>query len=107
MAKLPDLTEEDLKKIERLKGTDTASKDVSPELYFLAEFGAYFGWDAIFAIEAGIIPISKAIDLLEAAQKVRYSHLYDQALAMYYATKDAATFNKGMKVFVNKSKVVE
>jgi hypothetical protein len=107
MAKLPDLTPEQLAKIQRLKGDDTATAEVSPEMYFIAEFGYYFGWGAIVALETGVIGINRAIDLMEAAQKVWYSHVHDQALATFYATKDAKTFNQGIKTFVKKSKVTE
>lgn len=105
---LPKLTEEDLAKVEKLKGTDSSTQvDVSPELYFLAEFGKFYGWEGIVALETGVISVEKAVDLVVASKKVWYAYLYEESVAAFYATKDAKAFNKGMKTFVNKSKVVE
>jgi len=108
MPRLPELTPEQLAKVNKLKGMDSSTDvEVSPEMYFLAEFGKFFGWEGIVAIETGVIPISKAIDLVAASKKVWYSYLYEESLANFYANKDAKSFNKGMKTFINKSKVVE
>lgn len=108
MAKLPELSPEDLAKVEKLKGIDSSSQiDVSPELYFLAEFGRYYGWEGIVALETGVISLERAIDLVTASKKVWYSYLYEESLAMFYATKSDKAFNKGMKTFINRSRVTE
>lgn len=106
MAKLPDLTPEDLEKIARLKG-EVEESNVSPEMYFIAEFGYYFGWAGILAIENGDISLEKANELISAARKVWYTKLYEQSITGFYANKDGKTFNSGMKPFINKMKVQE
>lgn len=107
MSKLPELSPEDLKKVERLKGGNPELKKISPEMYLLAEFGHFFGWEGVLAMETEVISLQKAIELIEAMRVVEGRKLYEQAKAMFYATKDSATFNKGMAPYANKSRIEE
>lgn len=65
---------------------------ISPEIYSIAEFGYYFGWDAILAVKRGYIEahddkmdlkkevftLDEMNVLLEGARKVWYSKLVEQ-----------------------------
>lgn len=107
MTQLPKLSPEDLKKVERLKGVKPDLKKISPEMYLLAEFGHFFGWEGVLAIETEVISLAKAVELIEAMRVVEGKKLYEQAKAMFYATKDSATFNKGMAPYANNSRIEE
>ena len=64
--------------------------DISPEMFELAEFGYYFGWDALMAVRRGftIEPVTGKHELLsmeeiqvilEAVRKVWYTKLIESA----------------------------
>lgn len=83
--------------------------DVSPEMYMVAEFGYYFGWESVLAIKRGYIEkigpngdvvkepftLGEALVLLEAARKVWYSKLVEQAHGSLIANTSARTQNPG------------
>lgn len=94
MPKLPQLSPEDIEKVKRLKG-ETAP--ISREMYFLAEFGYYFGWPGIVAIETEVISLDKAQKLLEATRKVHNDKMYEQSKFDFYASKGAKDYNTGIK----------
>ena len=79
---------------------------VSPEFYMAAEFGYYFGWDAVVALRRGytvepvsgdkeLLTMAEAQLLLEGARKVWYSKLVDHAETSVIAN----TFNASSKSF--------
>lgn len=117
MARLTKLSPERLEELRKLRGdAQTADDiDVSPEMFFLAEFGYYFGWEGITALEGhgrgllemkdGYISLERAEKLLAATRKVWYLKLFEQSLGNYYASKDGKTFGKGIKTFTEKMKV--
>jgi len=105
MNQLPDLTPEDLAKVERLKNVYKDTTNVNRELYILAEVGYYFGWEAILSYERDEIGLDRVIELLEAVRKVNYTKLYDEALSNFYANKDGKTFIKGMQDLIKKMEV--
>jgi len=107
MTQLPKLSPEDLKKVERLKGSNPDLKKISPEMYVLAEFGHFFGWEGILAIETEVIKLDKAVELIQAMRVVEGKKLYEQAKATFYATKDSKTFNKGMAQYADNSRIEE
>lgn len=76
------------RRIERRKSRK--GLDVSPEIFELAEFGYYFGWDALMAVRRGftVTPVTGEHELLsmeevqvilEAARKVWYTKLIESA----------------------------
>jgi len=85
--------------------------NVSPEIYVVAEFGYYFGYDGIRAIKNNEITLDEVYILLAAARKVWYSKVVDTshgAVVANVAAKSKSpsnTFSKGMSTFVNKMKV--
>ena len=110
----------------RLSRSEGKNFDVSPELYITAEFGYYFGWPAVLAIKRGYINVDKggktvkepftleeAMALLEAAKKVWYSKLIEQAHASLVAQNASQskapgqTFNNQMKPFTDRAEVKE
>ena len=107
MSKLSKLSQEDIAKLDAIKGVNPEFKKISPEMYLLAEFGHFFGWEGVLAIEKEVISLPKAVELIEAMRVVEGRKLYEQSKAMFYATKDAATFNKGMASYTNKSRIEE
>lgn len=95
MAKLPDLTPEDLEKVKRLRGEgDAASIPTSPEMYFVAQFGYHYGWDGVLALYKGTISLDNAIELLAAAEKVHNAKLRDLSEVVFHSTKDGTVFTK-------------
>jgi len=101
--------------------------DVSPEIYMVAEFGYYFGWDGVLAIKRGYIEkldaygktikepftLDEALVLLEGARKVWYSKVIEQshgnlvAHASTYSKSPGTSFNNGMKPFTDKAEVID
>lgn len=107
----------------RLNKNRGNSASISPELYITAEFGYYFGWDAIVAIKRGYIEkvddegetvlepftLDEVMALLEAAKKVWYAKLVETAHGSLvagsakYAKKPGEAFNAGMKPFTDRA----
>lgn len=85
--------------------------NVTPELYVVAEFGYYFGYEGIRAIKAQEISLDEVYVLLAAARKVWYSKVVDTSHATVVAqvaaqSKNiASSFAKGMSTFFKKMKV--
>ena len=103
MIKLSKLTPQELEQKEKIVGVHKDS--VTQEMYFLAEFGYYYGWQGVLAIETNQITLEKATELLEATRKVWFSHVYELSLGNFYANKDTKVFNKGMKPIISKMEV--
>lgn len=95
---------------------------VSPELFVIAEFGYYFGFEGIMAIKRGYIEtikdgelvqepftLEEVLALIEAAKKVWYSKVIEQshgnmiASAAKFSANSGETFNKNMKPFMDKA----
>lgn len=101
--------------------------DVSPEIYLVAEFGYYFGWEGVMAIKRGYIDkldakgevvkdpftLEEALVLLEGARKVWYSKLVEQshgnlvANSSAYSKNPGQSFNNGVKPFTDRAEVTE
>lgn len=98
--------------------------DISPEIYLVAEFGYYFGWDAVLAIRRGytvepvsgekeVFTLKEAHVLLEAARKVWYSKLVEQshgnmvASASKFSQNPGQSFNNGVKPFTDRAEVTD
>ena len=113
------------KRIERQRSKK--GLDVSPEIYLVAEFGYYFGWEGVLAIKRGYIEkigadgitvkdpftLDEALVLLEGARKVWYSKLVEQAHgnlvanSSTYSQNPGQSFNNGVKPFTDKAEVTE
>lgn len=98
--------------------------DVSPEMYIVAEFGYYFGWEGVMAIRRGYIEkvsangsiikdpftLEEALVLLEGARKVWYSKLTEQAHAGIVSNSfksSSNSFESAVKPFTDKTGVTE
>lgn len=92
--------------------------DVSPEIYLVAEFGYYFGWEAVLAIRRGytvtpgsndreVLTLEEAQILLEGARKVWYSKLVEQTHSTMVggSFKTTGTFDSAIKPFADKAEV--
>lgn len=104
MAKLPELSKEDLEKIERLKGNHPDVKAVSPETYFLGKLLYFCGYDGVRAYFTGELSHESAMELIEGANVVWHEYEYIRALGAFYASKDGKAFNKG-EPFTKKVKI--
>lgn len=88
---------------------DAQDNKVSNELYLVAEFGYYFGWEAIMAVRNDQIGLKEMFALVEAARKVWYTKLCEQARATQAATgsimakNPAKAFKDGMQPFLERS----
>jgi hypothetical protein len=118
--------EERKKAIERGKRRLQSKKgqSISPELFVVAEFGYYFGWEGVLAIKRGYVEkesngktvkepftLDEVMALLEAAKKVWYSKLIEQshgnlvASQSAYSKSPADTFKRGISPFEERAKV--
>lgn len=93
--------------------------DVSPEIYLVAEFGYYFGWDAMMAIRRGytvapgtsekeIFTLEEALVLLEGARKVWYSKITEQTHAGVISNSfksSSNSFDGAIKPFSDRAEV--
>lgn len=118
----PEEREKALKRAER-RLSSKRGHDISPEIYLVAEFGYYFGWDGILAIKRGYIEktdglgkaikepftLEEAMVLLEGARKVWASKVVDKAHATLIGTQTAYsktprdTFEKGAEPYIKKA----
>lgn len=104
MAKLPELSKEDLEKIERLRKGHHDVKAITPEMYFLGKLSYFYGYDGVKAYFSGELSHKDAMELIEACSMVWQEYEYTRALGMFYASKDGKTFNKH-EPFTKKIKV--
>jgi hypothetical protein len=98
--------------------------DVSPEIYLVAEFGYYFGWDAMMAVRRGytVVPVTnekevftleEALILLEGARKVWYSKLVEQShgnmvgSSAKFSQNPGQAFNNGVRPFTDRAEITE
>lgn len=100
------------------------NSSISPEIYVVAEFGYYFGFEGILAIKRGYIEkvengevirepftLDEVMVLIEAAKKVWYAKVIDQshgtlvASAAKFASKPGDAFNSGMQPFMEKADI--
>lgn len=90
----------------RLNANQNKNLSVPPEFYMAAEFGYYFGWDAVMSLRRGytvdpatkekeLLSMVEAQLLLDGARKVWYAKLVDQAEAGVISN----TFNTSSKTF--------
>ena len=102
-------TPEELARIEARKKRDQASK-IDPEWQLLAEFGYYYGWQAIQDVRNNVIDIETFNNLLKGARKVWAQKMIDESVVTF--TSVAATnskkpqdvMNKGLKSFYKEVK---
>lgn len=120
--------EEAEKAIQRAKKRQESRKSksvaVSPEMFLVGEMGYYFGWDAILAIRRGYtmtvdtegkpikepFTLEEAEVLVEAAKKVWYSKVVDQAHGAMIGNSlklKTSSFNDAVKPYSEKAKVEE
>lgn len=129
MANLLDLlSEEDRAKVKTWSDRHTKRRsdfDVPPELYTLAEFGYYYGWDAVkdamrgyieYKDQAGKVERSPLTEdlmlaLIMAAQKVYYRKTVDMGDVMFRANISSQAgktagkiFQDNMRNYIEKSK---
>ena len=98
---LLDLMSEDEKKraLERFKSrmekTDKFARNrINNEVYLIAEFGSYYGWDGVMAIRNNEITLEEVYLYLEASRKVEYARLVERTNATRIAMESANPFAK-------------
>lgn len=102
-------TPEELAKVARLKG-EVEAKYVSPEWRMLAEFGYYYGWEAVMSVMTNEIDIDTFNNLLAGARKVWAGQIVDMGQMTFTAHAAAQSknpqrvMNDGLKQFYNESK---
>lgn len=85
------LTDEEKKDIEaryreRIKRRQNSSKPkVTPEIYLIAKFGIYFGWEAVRDVLDDKISLEMMFALIEGAEKVYYSQLCENTRGTFVA----------------------
>lgn len=95
---LQDLLERDKEKIAASKRKRVDST-VDPEDELLAEFGLYFGWDAVWAVKTNQIDGPTMMSLTLGARKVynakRYNKVIDLSIA--YGASQSKKGHEGLK----------
>lgn len=102
--------------------------DVSPEIFLVAEFGYYFGWEAVLAVRRGyttvpitdskgktiykqeVFTLAEAQVLLEGARKVWYSKLVEQTHAGVISngfSSSSKSFDSAIKPFTDRTEISE
>lgn len=90
------------------KRADSDNK-ITNELYLLAELGYYYGWSAIQDVRTNQITYIEMFALVEAARKVWYTKLCEQARATLAANgsimakNPTKAFKDGMRPFFERS----
>lgn len=83
---------------------------VTPEMYALVEFGYYFGWEGIMAVENNQISLTDMYLLTAAAEKVRLKHAIDNSFGNLIAhsasrSSNPKAFSEGIKSIVKRAEV--
>lgn len=94
-----ELTPEQLEKIAKRKRQDEVAK-VTPEWRLLAEFGYYYGWQAVRDVRNNDIDIDSFNNLIAGARKVWAGQLLDLSTMFY--TSMGATKSKKPQSFINR-----
>ena len=104
-----ELTQAQLQRIAQRKAQDQATK-VDSEWLAIAEFGMYFGWQAVKAVLNDTITSAEMFMLLEGARKVNKLKLYNETRAVFIGTasanskKPSQTFKRMTKDLIRESK---
>lgn len=86
---------------------------VNPQVYLVAEFGYYYGWQGIQAVREDKISFDEMFALLEGARKVWYKKLTEQnhiittAVASTLAKKGEGQkiYREGMRNIIQRGKI--
>lgn len=99
----------------RMAKRDEEKNRISNEMYIVAEFGYYFGWDAVQAIRNNEITLEEVFALTEGARKVWYSKLVETGNVMRVATDSSnplakkaqkqKAFRSGMEPYMERAKL--
>lgn len=114
------MTEEERKRVKarahKRRERGVVDVEISPEIYMVAEFGYYYGWQAVQAVRNNEISLTEMYALNEAARKVWYNKLVENSRASMVATASAMagkkqdavkSFDSGMKPFKERARLEE
>lgn len=93
------LTDEEKKEIkaryqERIKRRQNSSKPkITPEIYLIAKFGIYFGWEAVRDVLNDKISLEMMFAMIEGAEKVYYSQLCENTRGTFVAQSSSMAKN--------------
>lgn len=110
--------EEQKKMLDRFKERTGQKEDsegvkVNPQIYLVAEFGYYYGWQGIKAVRENDITFDEMFALLEGARKVWYkkiteqNHIITTAIASALAKKGEGQriYREGMGKIIQRGKI--
>lgn len=110
--------EEQKKMLDRFKERTGQKEDsegvkVNPQIYLVAEFGYYYGWQGIKAVRENDITFDEMFALLEGARKVWYkkiteqNHIITTAIASALAKKGEGQkiYREGMSKIIQRGKI--
>ena len=100
MRKQLNLTPEEWEKVKRAKRRREAKDNVDTSWYLLAEFGSYYGYQAIKDARSNKITWEEFEILLEAGRKHHHAKLYQQAeiIMATEAIKHKKSKTKGRRI---------
>lgn len=110
--------EEQKKMLDRFKERTGQKEDsegvkVNPQIYLVAEFGYYYGWQGIQAVREDKLSFDEMFALLEGARKVWYkkiteqNHIITTAIASALAKKGEGQkiYREGMRNIIQRGKI--
>lgn len=110
--------EEQKKMLDRFKERTGQKEDsdgvkVNPQIYLVAEFGYYYGWQGIQAVREDKLSFDEMFALLEGARKVWYkkiteqNHIITTAIASALAKKGEGQkiYREGMSKIIQRGKI--
>lgn len=101
----------------RMQKREREENRVTSEIYLIAEFGYYYGWEGVRAIRNNEITLKEVFVLLEGARKVWYSKqveinnlrrvAVDSSNPLAKKSSKLMNYEKGIQPFVERAKVAE
>ena len=101
----------------RMQKREREENRVTSEIYLIAEFGFYYGWEGVRAIRNNEITLKEVFVLLEGARKVWYSKqveinnlrrvAVDSSNPLAKKSSKLMNYEKGIQPFVERAKVTE
>lgn len=95
----------------RVERSDAERGKISPEIYMVAQFGLYFGWEAVKSARNNEITGEEMFALIEGAKKARTADLIEQtealrvAVASIFSKSPSNAFKKGMRPYIQRAEV--
>lgn len=98
-----ELLQRDADKIEEIKKVVNGRKKskVEPEWLLIAEFGLYFGWQAVLDVRNDVISFGEMNKMLAATRSIKATERYNRVIDAYAASIALHDKGKALKQTLN------